>query len=55
MKIIYNIIFVILERFLKKNINLPNITYLCSNNGVYKINYNNLEDCEINHMVLYDW
>ena len=54
MKILINIIFVIMDRFLKKNINLPELKYLCSNNRAY-INYNNLEDYEIDPIILYDW
>ena len=55
MKILINIIFVIMDRFLKKNINLPELKYLCSNNRDYMINYNNLEDYEIDPIILYDW
>ena len=43
-----------MDRFIT-NMNLSDIKYLCLNNGVYMINYNNLEDCEIDHMVLHDW
>jgi hypothetical protein len=54
LKIVFTIIFRVLDKFIK-NINLQDTQFVYFNNGVFMINYNNLEDCDIDHMILHDW